>query len=519
MVRPVDAVTDRIALPSVGDAVAGISVAIVLVPQALAYAQLAGMPAYRGLYAAALPPIAAALFASSPYLQTGPVALTSLLTFGALSSLASIGSPRYVGLGALLALVVGAARLLVGVFRAGVVAYLISQPMLLGFMPAAAIVIVATQLPTLLGAGHAGGRHILADAWNALVHPQLWSAETIALGVIAIAFVVGGRRVHRLFPSVLLLVVGATAFSRVSSYHGRAVGKIPGGIEDATFHLPWSELPHLLLPGAVIALVGFVEPSSIARTFAAQERTRWDANREFVGQGVGNLTSFLVGGFPIGGSFSRSALNRLAGATTTWSGLIAALAVVAFLPFASVLRGLPNAVLAGIVIASVIGQLRLFPLLRLGRLSRPQLVVALTTFALTIALAPHVEWGIVAGIGLAVALHLYRELQLEIVSEVHGSTLELTQQGVLWFGTAPRLEEEFLSALSQHHGIDRLVVHLDSLGRVDLTGALALRGLLARAREAGIETQIVDVRPRWHGLVENVIARDRDPLLPERRLP
>jgi SulP family sulfate permease len=199
--------------------------------------------------------------------------------------------------------------------------------------------------------------------------------------------------------------------------------------------------------------------------------------------------------------------------------MIAALAVVAFLPFASSLRELPTAVLAGIVIASVVGQVRLAPLLRLGRLSRPQFVVAATTFALTIALAPHLEWGVIAGIGLAVALHLYRELQLEIVSTVDGSTLNLRPHGVLWFGTAPRLEEEFLAALAEHQGIERLSVHLDSLGRVDLTGALALRGLLARAREAGIETEIVDVRPRWRGLVENVIARDRDPLLPERRLP
>ncbi len=505
--------------PTPGDALAGISVAIVLVPQALAYAQLAGMPAYRGLYAAALPPIAAALFASSPYLQTGPVALTSLLTFGALSSLAPVGSPRYVALGALLALVVGVVRLLVGLVRAGVVAYLISQPMLVGFMPAAAIVIVATQLPTLLGSGHAGGRHILPDAAHALGHPHAWSAETIALGLGVVAVVLGGRRLHRLFPSVLLVVVAGVLFSRASGYDGRVVGKIPGGIEDATFDLPWSELPHLLLPGAVIALIGFVEPSSIARTFAAQERTRWNANREFVGQGVGNLTSFLVGGFPVGGSFSRSALNRLAGATTTWSGMIAALAVIAFLPFASSLRQLPTAILAGIVIASVLSQVRLLPLLRLGRLSPPQLVVALTTFGLTIALAPHLEWGVVAGIVLAVALHLYRELQLEIVSDVQGSTLSLRPHGVLWFGTAQRLEEEFLDTLAQHGDVDRLVVHLDSLGRVDLTGALALRGLLARAREAGIETEIVDVRPRWRGLVENVIARDRDPLLPDRRLP
>ena len=188
-----------------GDVIAGVSVALVLVPQSLAYAQLAGMPASRGYYAAVLPPIAAALLASSPYLQTGPVALTSLLAFGALSALATPGSDEYVALGILLALVVGVARLAVGLLRAGVVAYLVSQPMLLGFLPAAAILIVAAQLPTALGTSPPEGGVLRQAGWS-LGHPADWDTTSLALSLATIVLVVGGWRLHRFFPGVLLAV-------------------------------------------------------------------------------------------------------------------------------------------------------------------------------------------------------------------------------------------------------------------------------------------------------------------------
>jgi len=514
--RAVRTLAPRLARPRAGDVVAGITVALVVVPQALAYAQLAGMPPYRGLYAAALPPIAAALFASSPYLQTGPVALTSLLTFGALSSLATPGSGEYVGLGILLALVVGVVRLAVGLLQAGVLAYLVSQPMLVGFIPAAAIVIVASQLPPALGTS-GGGSSILRGATSALAHPERWRLEALAVAAAAAALVLGGRLVHRLFPAVPLVVAAAVAYSHLAGYGGRTVGAIPITVADPTFALPWHELPRLLLPGAVIALVGFIEPSSIARAFAARERRAWNADREFVAQGAGNLTAFLVGAFPIGGSFSRSALNRLAGAQTTWSGTIAALAVLAFIPVAGSLSALPVAALAGIVIASVLAQATVLPLVRLGRLSRPQLVVALTTFAATLALAPHIERAVVVGIALAVALHLYRELQLEVEAWSDEETLHLRPHGVLWFATATKLEELFVRLVSDEPAARRLAVHLDALGRIDITGALALRSLLEQARGAGLEVDVVDVRPRWRGLVAHVIERRDDPLGTTRR--
>lgn len=495
-----------------GDLVAGVTVALVLVPQSLAYAQLAGMPAYRGLYAAALPPLAAAFLASSPHLQTGPVALTSLLTFGALSSLAPPGSSEYVSLGVFLALLVGIVRIGVWLLRAGVIAYLISQPMLLGFMPAAGILIVATQLPSVAGASP-DGDGILERAFWTLGHPSAWQASSLGLAGGALALMAAGRAVHRLFPSALLAVGAGVALSLATDYDGSTVGSIPSRVlPPLSLELPWRELPSLVVPAAIIALVGFVEPSSIARTFAAQDRRRWDANREFASQGAANVAAAVSGGFPVGGSFSRSALNRLSGARTRWSGAVTGLAVLAFLPFAGVLSSLPTAVLGAIVIGAVLSLVRLPPLVRLARLSRPQFVVAATTFVLTLVLAPRIELAVVVGVGLAVGVHLWRELQLEIPSWTEGTTLHLQPRGVLWFGTAARLEDRFLQLVADHPGIEGLTVHLDGLGRIDISGALALRDLLQQAREAGLTVELLDVRPRWRGLVERVIGQGADPL-------
>jgi len=497
--------------PVLGDFLAGASVALVLIPQSLAYAQLAGMPAYRGLYAAALPPIAAAFLASSPYLQTGPVALTSLLTFGVLSALATPGSAEYVELGILLALVVGAVRLMVGLLKGGVIAYLVSQPLLLGFMPAAAILIVASQLPAALGASPEGDGILERAAWT-LVHPGSWDAASIALSVMVLALMLGGRLLHKLFPSVLLAVGLGIAYSTLADYEGPTIGPIPETLPPVSVDLPWGEVPSLLVAGVVIALIGFIEPSSIARTFAAEERQPWDANREFNGQGAANIAAGLTGGFPVGGSFSRSALNRESGARTRWSGAVTGAAVLAFLPFAGVLSSLPTAVLAAIVIGAVAGLVRPLPILRLARFSRPQFAVAATTFVLTLALAPRVDQAVLIGTGLAVAIHLYRELSLEVPSWTEAETLHLRPRGVLWFGSAQRLEDAFLALLGEHPDARRLVIHLDGVGRIDTTAALALRSLIGDARNAGITVELADVRPRWRRLVDGVIERETDPL-------
>jgi sulfate permease, SulP family len=488
------------------DVIAGISVALVLIPQSLAYAEVAGMPAYRGLYAAALPPLAAAFVASSPYLQTGPVAITSLLTFGALSSMAEPGSAEYVALGLLLAIVVGVVRVLLGLMRAGVIAYFMSQPMLMGFVPAAAILIAASQVPSVLGAPALGGS-ILESAASALTAPGLWEATAIALGLLVAVVVAGGRRIHPVFPGVLIAVGLAIAYSLAADYGGPTVGSLPSGLPPLSLDLPWRELPSLLLPGAVIALVGFAEPASIARAFAAEDRELWDADREFVSQGVANLAAGVSGGFPVGGSFSRSSVNRLAGARTRWSGAVTGLSVLAFLPFASALSALPRAVLGAIVVVAVAGLVKPAPLFRLWSYSKPQFAIAWVTFAATLAFSPHVERAVMLGIGLSIAVHLWRELSLELDTWIDGKTLHVKPLGVLWFATASGMQSSVLRLLAERRDLGRLQVHLDGLGRLDVTGALTLQTLLEDASRAGLEAVVVDVPPAAERLVARVLER------------
>ncbi len=471
------------------------------------------MPPVRGLYAAALPPLLAAFFASSPYLQTGPVALTALLSFGVLSGVATPGSDEYIALGLLLAMVVGVIRVGLGLVRAGALAYLMSQPMLLGFIPAATILIIATQLPGALGVIEAvPGDGILADGAWALAHPGSWEITSLVLALLIVAAVVAGPRLRRMFPAVLLAVIAGVAYSSVADYGGSRVGEIPEGLPPFGFDVPWGELHALLLGGAVIAFVGFAEPSSIARTFAAQERRRWDANREFVSQGVANAASAISGGFPVGGSFSRSALNRMAGATTRWSGAVTGAAVLIFLPFAGVLEPLPRAVLAAIVIGAVLPLVRLGPLLRLWRHSKPQFVVAWATLGLTLGLAPDIQWAVLAGIGLAVGIHLGRDLTLDVHARADDVTLHLRPAGVLWFGSAHVLEDRFVELLAIHDDVTRLKLNLAGIGRVDLSGALALRRIVHDAREAGLEVELVDVPPRARRWVRSLIEPASDPL-------
>lgn len=490
-----------------GDVIAGVSVAAVLLPQSLAYASLAGMPPERGLYAAALPPLVAALFACSPYLQTGPVALTSLLTYGALSSLATPGSDEYVKLGIVLALIVGIVRIALGLVKGGVLAYLLSEPVLIGFVPGAAIVICASQIPPALGVT-GSGVDVIESAVKALSSPSAWDSSAIGLTVATCLFIAVCARITRLFPAVLVTVGAGIAYSEITGYAEPTVGPISLSMEVPALGIDASMLPPLALSGAVIAFVGFAEPAAIARTFATIERRGWDANRELVSQGAANVASSLSGGFPVGGSLSRSSLNRLAGAKTRASGAVTGITVLVFLPVASVLSALPLATLAAIVIVSVASLVRMRPLVRVLRFSRWQALVAWATFVATIGFVPHVERAVVLGVGLAVVVHLARELRIDIDVDTSEDerTLRFRPRGVLWFASSQVLEDAFVQALARHPSITHVEIDLGRLGRMDMTGAMAIRRMIQHARRASLDVQLKDVPPRAQRWMATLIA-------------
>ena len=500
--------------PLTGDVLAGLSVAVVVIPQSLAYADLAGMPPFHGLYAAALPPLVAAIFASSPYLMTGPVAVTALLTYGALANMATPGSPEYVTLGAALALLVGLVRIGLGLARAGWVAYLMSQPVLLGFVPAAALLIAASQTRQALGVEDAPDydSQVSQAAW-ALGHPSHWAGSSLLIAAGTVAVIVMGRWWQTLFPGVLLCAIVATVASATLDYDGGTVDHIPAGPPPFTLDdLPWDRMWELAVPAVVIALVGFTEAAAISRRFAAEDRTRWNADREFVGQGAANVTAAFSGGFPCGGSFTRSSIARLSGARTRLAGAISGAAVLLFLPFAGLLEPLPLAVLAGIVISSVFGLLRFRALWALWRVSWVQACVAWGTFAATLLLAPRIDLAVLAGIGASLVVFIGRALRLDIEQAVDGSCLRLTPRGMLWFGTAQRLSAALYDALPQHPEVSAVEIDLSHIGRVDITGALVLSTMLAQARDAGLTADVVNIPPRSRALTNRVL--DCEELLP-----
>jgi SulP family sulfate permease len=508
---PASPATPPTTRPAWGDLVAGVSVALVLIPQSLAYAELAGMPAYYGLYAACLPPIAAAFFASSPYLQTGPGAMTSLLTFGALAPLATRGGPEYIGLAALLALVVGVVRLGIGTVRLGWIAYLMSHPMLIGFMAAAALLIAASQLPTALGAVAPDGG-LLGRAYWAVIHVGGWRWPDVALATVTVILVFGGRRMHPLFPGVFVAVLIGLACGILGGYAGSTIGAIPATLPPLAVALDWSALPSLVVPGSVIALVGFAEAAAISRTFAMQERSPWSPNREFISQGIANVASAFSSGFPVGGSFARSSVNRLAGARTRWSGAVAGLAVLAFLPVANTISHLPRPILAGIVIAAVIRLMDPRPLLKLLRHSYPQATIAWATFALTLALAPRIDRAVVIGVALTVVIHLWRELPVLVKSQFADGVLHIEPQGVLFFASAPGLNHALVKLLAAHPDAERMVIDLSHLGRVDYPGALALQQVVGDAQAAGLAVSVVQVPGHARRILGAVFGMD-SPLL------
>ncbi|MGI9607444.1 MAG: SulP family inorganic anion transporter [Acidimicrobiales bacterium] len=485
--------------PTAGDVVGGVSVALVLIPQSLAYAGLAGLPPFVGLFASAFPLIVFAILSSSPYLQTGPVALTSLLTAGALAGVGlEAETADYVAAAALLAAIVGLARLMIGALRLGSVVYLMAEPVMIGFTSGAGIVILSSQLPKALGVGLpadvADWSNPIARALWAVVHPGDWEAAALVISAITLLLMLRGRKLHRLFPGVLVAVALALLFSRTTNYDGAVVGDIDAGIPGWSLDLPWSETGSLIVGGLVIALVGFAEPASIARTFANEEQSSWSSSREFFASGLANITAGLTGAFPVGGSFSRSSVNRFAGANTRWSGAITGAVVLAFLPFAGLLAELPNAVLGAIVVGAVLGLIKPRRLVGLVQRSPWQGGLGIVTFVATLLTPPNVQWAVLLGVGLTGVLHVWRRFELERVDAAAGE-LHLRPRGLLWVATTAALRDELMEAIEADRGRGPITVDLARSTAIDASIAASIAAGAGMAHDRGREFRVINAPP------------------------
>ncbi len=395
------------------DLIAGITVALVLIPQSMAYAKLAGLPAYYGLYVAFLPVLVAALFGSSSQLSTGPVAIVSLLTATAITQFAEISSPEFIGLAIILAFLVGVFQLLLGILRLGILVKFLSHPVIIGFTNAAALIIAFSQLSKILGIDMPRGEYFLIDILDVIMQISNTHIPTLFFGLIAFIIMWLLKNNYPKIPGILIAItitITASWLINFQAMGGEIVGKIPEGLP--SFAIPnfnMTIINEMIISAMVIALIGFMEAISIAKAMAIQTKEHIDPNQELIGQGLANIMGSLTQAYPASGSFSRSAVNLNSGAKTGMSSVYTAIIMMITLLFLTpLLYHLPKAVLAAVIMMAVFGLINLTAIKHIWQDSKLDGIVAIITFIATISFAPNLEKGILLGVSLAIILYFYR---------------------------------------------------------------------------------------------------------------
>lgn len=522
------------------DFVAGVTVALVLIPQSLAYAQLAGLPPHVGLYAAILPVVIGALFGSCGQLSTGPVALTALLSGASVMQFAPVDSPEFLSLTIFLALLSGTIQLALGAFRVGWLLNLLSRPVLTGFVNAAALLICLSQIPPLFGIRMPRGDDFLRALWQAFGDAQAFHSPSLAFGCGALAALLALRRFAPRLPGVLIVAAGATAISAATGFAasgGAIIGAIPTALPDLGIPLPPLGTAIALAPAAfVIALVSFMEAASSARLITAKSGQAWDQNQELIGQGLAKVAAAVSGSMPVSASFSRSALNHASGARSGLSSLVAtACTLLTLLYLTPLLHDLPIPVLAAIILQVVAGLLDPRALTRAWQAGRDDGLAFTITFATTLAFAPNIQNGILTGLLLALALMLYRDmsprsallglhpdgtyrdLQRFGLAHPHPKIVILRFDSPLTFVTAAAFEAAVLDAARAQREVRTILVSAAGINSIDATGLHTISSLMARLESGGrtlafcgLKKQVIDAMQRtelWQRLEQTSAFR------------
>lgn len=520
------------------DFIAGLTVALVLIPQSMAYAQLAGLPAYFGLYISFMPVMVAALWGSSKQLGTGPVAVVSLMTATALAPVVggtAISNPElavsYIALAMFLSFLVGVFQLSLGVFRLGVVVNFLSHPVIVGFTNAAAIVIGLSQVSKIFGVKMPGDSsdHFLHRIWGVLQQLGETHLPTLVVGVSALLGIWLLRKYAPRLPGVLLVVATTIAVSWLidfeAAFQGAVVGRVPEGLPSLGMPAFSMEKALTLLPSAiVIALVGFMEAISIAKAMAAKSKDRIDPNQELIGQGMANIVGSFTQSFPASGSFSRSAVNFNAGALTGFSSVVTGLLVLVTLLFLTpLLYHLPQAVLAAVIMMAVVNLINFPAIKHAWHAQKHDGIAAMVTFVCTLGFAPHLDKGIMLGAGLALGLYLYRTMKprVALLGRYPDGTLRdlsvnpglptdeniimLRFDGSLYFANVSFFEDTILEAVSNHKNAKYILVVGDAINQLDASGEEVLHHLVERLYDngitlvfSGLKKQILDVMRSTH---------------------
>ena len=525
------------------DIIAGVTVGFVIVPQSMAYAQLAGLGPQYGLYASFLPVLIGAIMGSSRQLSTGPVAVVSLLTAAALGEIVTDPS-SYAVYAALLALIVGLFQFSLGILRLGFVINFLSHPVVTGFTNAAAIIIGASQLPKVFGIRvinsndtewvswcqplsfiermenvDSSGLHTICNADQSyetiarLLEAALFYTHlpTLAMALMGVLGIVVLQRFFPRMPAILTVAVVSTAASFLIDYEAMG-GAIVNSIDiDGlfSFKIPsfdFNAMGTLFIYAITISLIGFMEAISVAKSMAATTKQRLDVNQELIGQGLSNIASSFFQGYAVSGSFSRSAVNLTAGAVTGFSSVVTAIIVgLTILWLTPLLYHLPQATLAAIILMSVVNLVHFSPLRHAWKVEKHDGWVGLLTFIMTLVFAPHLENGIAFGIIMSLGLFLYRTMEpnftelsvqkgsiiasrfIDDTAEVSNAVKIAKWSGSLYFANAAYFETKLLELISNNKELKYIIVDVASIVQVDASGEQVLRNLVESCSDSGVE--------------------------------
>ncbi len=500
------------------DLVAGVTVAVLAIPQSIAYAAIAGLPPSYGLYSAVMASIAGALWGSSRYLASGPTNAVSILVLSILTPLAAIGTPEYLVAASALALMVGIFRISFGLAGLGMLVNFASRAVLLGFMAGAGVLIAVGQLKNLFRI-------------NIPLSPQLWRTlsdvirnldqihvTSLVLGVVTILAILVIDGFTRRLPGALLALVGTGAVVAalgVERLGVAVVGQIPRSLPHLTdlslgLRVEGVATGPLLTGALAIAAFGLVEAVSIARDLARQSGEELDLNQELIGQGMANLAAGFFNGYAVSGSFTRSAVNYQSGARSQMSsvfcGLFILVGVLAFGPLAAYL---PRASLAGLVILIAYRMIDWRSVRRIVRTSRADTGIMLSTFVATLVFP--LEFAVLAGVILSLAIYIYQSSMPTVESVVPDDSFHqfvvnpdapvcpqlavVKIEGSLFFGAATHVEDALLSNLEANPGQNVLLLRMHGVDRCDLSGIDVLEGVLRTYRSSGGDLYLTHVRP------------------------
>ena len=514
-----------------GDLTAGLIVTVMLIPQSLAYAMLAGLPPQIGLYASILPLLAYAFFGSSMTLAVGPVAVASLMTASALTPLAAPGSESYLMLAVLMALMSGLILFVAGVLRLGFLAYFLSHPVISGFISGSAILIAIGQLKYLLGISLPSGS-IITTVTGLAYQISAINTNTTIIGIAALIFLFFARSalapllkaaglptkvaelLSKLAPMAVVIlstaVVASTGLDQ--SAQVAIVGQVPSGLPDIGLpQISWQQTQALWLPALLISLVGFVESVSVAQSLALKRGQRISPDRELLGIGAANIASALSGGYPVTGGFARSVVNFSAGANTPAAGVISAvLMAIVISAFTGWFYYLPVSVLAATIIVAVLGLLDWHTLREAWRYDKADAVSLLLTFAGVIFLG--VEEGILLGVALSLAVLVWRSSHphMAVVGRVPGTEhfrnidrhqvdtlpglIALRIDESLYFANAQIIEEKVEALIQSHTDTRTVLMILSAVNQLDSTALTMLTDMQRDLAARNITLQFAEIK-------------------------